>query len=116
MQKLLVSCAMLDSSQIRRAESHPSYDLFDTAGDERKLSTDALATLIDATVDSLIPVSPSNLPSRAIKYNQNVTLSFVLLNEDASLGSGYSEWDIEEALASESKMPHWGSLRLRAHS
>ena len=47
------------------------------------------------------PASPPEVPLRALKYSPNVTLSFVLLNEDAAAGDYVQSWDIEESLRSE---------------
>jgi phosphatidylinositol glycan class S len=54
---------------------------------------------------SLLALCPSTLPEiplRAIKYQPNVTLSFVLLNEDSAEGGYVRSWDIREAIAGES--------------
>jgi phosphatidylinositol glycan class S len=42
--------------------------------------------------------TPPELPLRALKYSPNITLSFVLLNEDAAEGSYVRSWDIQGAL------------------
>ncbi len=54
-------------------------------------------------LDALFPnvVSPPDIPLKALKYAPNVTLSFVLLNEDASQGSYVRSWDIEGAIRGE---------------
>jgi phosphatidylinositol glycan class S len=46
----------------------------------------------------LYPSEPPEIPLRAIKYSPNVTLSFVLLNEDAAEGKYAQGWDIEAAI------------------
>lgn len=51
---------------------------------------------------ALFPSTPPEIPLRAIKYQPNVTLSFVLLNEDSTEGSYVRSWDIREAIAGES--------------
>lgn len=48
---------------------------------------------------ALFPSPPNfEIPLRALKYQPNVTLSFVLLNEDASDGGYVRSWDIEGAI------------------
>jgi phosphatidylinositol glycan class S len=44
-----------------------------------------------------MPETPS-VPLRALKYHPNITLSFVLLNEDSVEGSYIHSWDIEDAI------------------
>jgi hypothetical protein len=59
--------------------------------------------LFDA-MEALLPLQPWTLPGHAIKYAENVTFSFVLLNEDASADKGSQMvrgWDVEDALRSE---------------
>lgn len=51
---------------------------------------------------ALFPSTPPEIPLRAIKYQPNVTLSFVLLNEDSAEGGYVRSWDIREAIAGES--------------
>lgn len=51
---------------------------------------------------SLFPLQIPELPLRAIKYQPNVTLSFVLLNEDSAEGGYVKSWDIREAIKGES--------------
>jgi phosphatidylinositol glycan class S len=50
------------------------------------------------TLDQLIPPRPHDIPSHAIKYTEDVRLSFVLLNEDSSVGSGFTGWQVDEAV------------------
>lgn len=52
---------------------------------------------------SLFPLQIPELPLRAIKYQPNVTLSFVLLNEDSAEGGYVKSWDIREAIKGESR-------------
>ncbi|ODO04810.1 hypothetical protein I350_05420 [Cryptococcus amylolentus CBS 6273] len=47
---------------------------------------------------SVFPPNPPDLPLRALKYTPNITLSFVLLNEDATEGSYVRGWDIDQAI------------------
>ncbi|WWC91140.1 uncharacterized protein L201_006081 [Kwoniella dendrophila CBS 6074] len=47
---------------------------------------------------SLYPADPPTIPLRALKYSPNITLSFVLLNEDSSEGSYVRSWDIDTAV------------------
>ena len=47
---------------------------------------------------SLFPSAPAPLPLRALKYSPNITLSFVLVNEDSAEGSYVRAWDIEGAI------------------
>lgn len=47
---------------------------------------------------SLFPNQYPELPLRAIKYQPNITLSFVLLNEDSAEGGYVKSWDIREAI------------------
>ena len=56
-----------------------------------------MAALIKHLTDTF-PSQPSDIPLRALKYSPNITLSFVLLNEDASEGSYVRSWDIEAAI------------------
>jgi hypothetical protein len=49
----------------------------------------------------LTPAVTPELPLRALKYAPNITLSFVLLNEDSSEGSYVRSWDIEGAIRGE---------------
>ncbi|WWD21249.1 hypothetical protein CI109_105733 [Kwoniella shandongensis] len=61
-----------------------------------------------AIINSLLglyPPDPPEIPLRALKYSPNITLSFVLLNEDASEGSYVRSWDIESAIK-EHFLPH----------
>lgn len=44
---------------------------------------------------SVFPPRPPEIPLRALKYTPNITLSFVLLNEDATQGDYVHSWDIE---------------------
>ncbi len=50
---------------------------------------------------ALFPTQPSEIPLRALKYSPNITLSFVLLNEDTREGSYVRSWDIEGAIRGE---------------
>ncbi|OCF39417.1 phosphatidylinositol glycan, class S [Kwoniella heveanensis CBS 569] len=59
---------------------------------------------------SLFPDQPPSIPLRALKYSPNITLSFVLLNEDASEGSYVRGWDIEAAVQ-EHILPHLEPLK-----
>ncbi|WVF65478.1 hypothetical protein IAT40_000206 [Kwoniella sp. CBS 6097] len=59
---------------------------------------------------SLFPDQPPSIPLRALKYSPNITLSFVLLNEDASDGSYVRRWDIKEAIH-EHILPHLEPLK-----
>lgn len=52
---------------------------------------------------ALFPPQIPELPLRAIKYQPNVTLSFVLLNEDSAEGGYVKSWDIREAIEGESR-------------
>lgn len=56
---------------------------------------------IDKAIRLLFPphILIPDIPHRALKYSPNVTLSFVLLNEDASLGGHVRNWEIERAIA-----------------
>ncbi|WRT69116.1 uncharacterized protein IL334_006100 [Kwoniella shivajii] len=47
---------------------------------------------------SLYPAQPPMIPLRSLKYSPNITLSFVLLNEDSSQGSYARSWSIESAI------------------
>jgi hypothetical protein len=47
---------------------------------------------------STYPNTPPDIPLRALKYSPNITLSFVLLNEDAAAGSYVRSWDIAGAI------------------
>jgi phosphatidylinositol glycan class S len=42
--------------------------------------------------------TPPEIPRRALTYGPNISLSFVLLNEDSSQGSYVRSWDIENAI------------------
>lgn len=53
-------------------------------------------------LDELIPPRPQDLPAHAIKYTEDVRLSFVLLNEDGSTGNSFTQWYIAEAVQSTS--------------
>lgn len=59
------------------------------------------------TLAALFPSvpAPPPIPHNALKYGPNVTLSFVLLNEDAALGEYVRSWDIEGAIRGE-----WSSI------
>ncbi|WVQ93157.1 hypothetical protein IAU59_000221 [Kwoniella sp. CBS 9459] len=59
---------------------------------------------------SLFPDQPPTIPLKALKYSPNITLSFVLLNEDASEGSYVRNWDIKEAV-NEHILPHLEPLK-----
>lgn len=54
---------------------------------------------------SLFPLQYPELPLRAIKYQPNITLSFVLLNEDSAEGGYVRSWDIQEAIEGRSTGP-----------
>ena len=57
----------------------------------------------DALVASFPPYSsPPSIPLRALKYARNITLSFVILNEDSTDSAYVRSWDIVGALDSES--------------
>ncbi|KAL7422966.1 GPI transamidase component [Cryptotrichosporon argae] len=61
---------------------------------------------------ALLDLSPHyehNVPLRALAYAPNVTLSFVLLNEDAAAGSYVRAWDVERAIDYHIR-PHLGPL------
>lgn len=47
---------------------------------------------------ALYPSEPPQIPLRALKYSPNITLSFVLLNEDSTDGSYVRSWDIDSAV------------------
>ncbi|TXT13700.1 hypothetical protein VHUM_01067 [Vanrija humicola] len=49
-------------------------------------------------IHNLLPAHLPGVPVRALAYRPNITLSFVLLNEDAADGSYVSGWDVEQAL------------------
>ncbi|KAL1411135.1 GPI transamidase component [Vanrija albida] len=49
-------------------------------------------------IHNLLPAHLPGVPVRALAYRPNITLSFVLLNEDAADGSYVSGWDVEAAL------------------
>ena len=53
--------------------------------------------LVNALLAAYPPVVP-DVPLRALRYSPNITLSFVLLNEDAADGSYVQSWEIENAL------------------
>ncbi|KAK1922767.1 phosphatidylinositol-glycan biosynthesis class S protein [Papiliotrema laurentii] len=53
--------------------------------------------------------SPPAIPLRALKYSPNVTLSFVLLNEDSTVGSYVRDWDVEAAIK-DHLAPHLSEL------
>ncbi|WWC63970.1 uncharacterized protein I303_106576 [Kwoniella dejecticola CBS 10117] len=59
---------------------------------------------------SLYPADPPAIPLRALKYSPNITLSFVLLNEDSSAGSYVRSWDIDGAIQ-EHFVPHLEPLK-----
>ena len=61
------------------------------------------------TLAALFPSvpAPPPIPHNALKYGPNVTLSFVLLNENAALGEYVRSWDIEGAIRGE-----WPSILL----
>lgn len=61
----------------------------------------AVIETIQRTLNHLVPNIVPPISPRAIKSARNVTLSFVLLNEDASLGAGMENWEIENALHGE---------------
>lgn len=49
-------------------------------------------------IHNLLPAHLPTVPNRALAYQPNVTLSFVVLNEDASEGSYVDGWDVEAAI------------------
>ncbi|WOO81447.1 GPI transamidase component PIG-S [Vanrija pseudolonga] len=49
-------------------------------------------------IHNLLPPHLPGIPVRALAYRPNITLSFVLVNEDAADGSYVSGWDVEGAL------------------
>lgn len=54
-----------------------------------------------ALVNGIKRILPEHIPeitNRALAYTPNITLSFVVLNEDGGDGSFVSGWDIEEAI------------------
>jgi hypothetical protein len=55
-------------------------------------------------LDDLLPLHPTELPSHALKYTPDVRLSFVLLNEDSSLG-GFTNWEITRAINGTPSLP-----------
>ncbi|KAJ9108238.1 hypothetical protein QFC19_002486 [Naganishia cerealis] len=77
-------------------------------------------------LETLLPLQPWTPPGHAIKYAENVTLSFVLLNEDSSAEHGrevFRGWDIEDALhtsipplaISTFRIPQFGSVFIPAN-
>ncbi|EJT52784.1 hypothetical protein A1Q1_01824 [Trichosporon asahii var. asahii CBS 2479] len=50
------------------------------------------------SIHNLLPANLPTVPNRALAYQPNVTLSFVVLNEDASEGSYVEGWDVEAAI------------------
>jgi hypothetical protein len=64
----------------------------------QSVATDIPSTTAAALV-SLFP--PLKRSYRALAYSPNITLSFVLLNEDSSLGGWVNQWEIDEALNGE---------------
>lgn len=80
----------------------------DQVGD-RNLKLHYKIALINAIL-SVYPPRPPEIPLRALKYTPNVTLSFVLLNEDASQGDYVHSWDIEGAIR-DHFLPHLEPLR-----
>lgn len=50
---------------------------------------------------NLLPSHLPNIANRALAYSPNITLSFVVVNEDAADGSFVDGWDIEGALRGE---------------
>ncbi|GHJ89947.1 hypothetical protein NliqN6_6349 [Naganishia liquefaciens] len=77
---------------------------FDTVEQLEASKTDACEVVRASTarkvLDELIPPVPRDIPAHAIKYTEDVRLSFVLLNEDGSTGSSFTEWHIIEAVHS----------------
>ncbi len=54
-----------------------------------------------ALIRSLLDLCPGSLPEIALsslRYSPNITLSFVLLNEDSSGGKYVRSWDVEQAI------------------
>ncbi|OWZ74350.1 hypothetical protein AYX14_00290 [Cryptococcus neoformans] len=80
----------------------------DQVGD-RNLKLHYKIALINAIL-SVYPPRPPEIPLRALKYTPNVTLSFVLLNEDATQGDYVHSWDIEGAIR-DHFLPHLEPLR-----
>lgn len=75
-----------------------------------ELSTSNACTVVRSSaareaLDRLIPSRPGDIPAHAIKYTEDVRLSFVLLNEDSSTGNGFSGWQVEEAVQGTSFIP-----------
>nr|ODN90521.1 phosphatidylinositol glycan, class S [Cryptococcus depauperatus CBS 7841] len=68
----------------------------DQIGD-RNLKLHYKITLINAIL-SVFPSKVPKIPLRALSYTPNITLSFVLLNEDATEGSYVRSWDIQDAI------------------
>lgn len=61
------------------------------------LATHLKIALING-IHNLLPAKLPTVPNRALAYQPNVTLSFVVLNEDASEGNYVDGWDIEAAI------------------
>ncbi|WVQ81496.1 hypothetical protein IAT38_003620 [Cryptococcus sp. DSM 104549] len=76
---------------------------------DRQLKLHYKIALINGIL-SVFPPNPPEIPLRALKYTPNITLSFVLLNEDASEGSYARSWDIEAAIR-DYITPHLDPLR-----
>lgn len=60
-------------------------------------------------IHNLLPSRLPPIPKRALAYSPNITLSFVVLNEDASDGSYVDSWDINGAL-NDHVLPHLNAL------
>lgn len=60
-------------------------------------------------INGLLPTHLPEIPKRALAYSPNITLSFVVLNEDATDGSFVDNWDIEAALQ-DHVLPHLDAL------
>ncbi|KIR64069.1 phosphatidylinositol glycan, class S [Cryptococcus bacillisporus CA1873] len=80
----------------------------DQVGD-RNLKLHYKIALINSIL-SVYPPRPPEIPLRALKYTPNITLSFVLLNEDATHGDYVHSWDIEGTIKNHF-LPHLEALR-----
>ncbi|ORX39337.1 phosphatidylinositol-glycan biosynthesis class S protein [Kockovaella imperatae] len=84
---------------------HPSQ-----VGD-RHLPIHYKMAISDALVALLPPYrTPPTVPLRALKYAPNITLSFVVLNEDSTEGSFVQSWDISSAI-NDHILPHLEPLK-----
>ncbi|KIR35177.1 phosphatidylinositol glycan, class S [Cryptococcus deuterogattii MMRL2647] len=80
----------------------------DQVGD-RNLKLHYKIALINSILSVYPPRSPE-IPLRALKYTPNITLSFVLLNQDATQGDYVHSWDIEGTIK-DHFLPHLEALR-----